>query len=161
MYFETSMGITIAQLQTFVGKDIRRICANGYAAPHDNHCAHFVSHAMGYGFGYTCQAATSGKSPGANLRVHELFSHCSSVGRWADKPIALNSCLVFVTAASHVDVTRKIMANVPQKHVGIFRDGTIWHYSNAHQRVVTQPPGEFVHHYHGSGIELFYGQFPQ
>jgi len=156
------MAIIVPQLHEFLGKNIDTICPNGYAAPHDNHCAHFVSHAMGFRFGYTCQAATSGKSPGANLRVHELFSRCSAVGGWTDRPAALmNGCLVFVTAGSHVNLAAKVMANVPQKHVGIFRNGTIWHYSNAHHRVVTEQPTQFVHHYHGPGIELFYGQFPQ
>jgi hypothetical protein len=149
------------QLNDFVGKNIKTICANGYAAPHDNHCAHFVSHAMGFQFGYTCQTATTGKSAGANLRVHELFSHCLTVGRWTDKPADLTGCLVFVTAVSHVNLATKVMANVPQKHVGVFRNGTIWHYSNLHHKVVTEQPSQFVHHYHGPGIELFYGQFPQ
>jgi hypothetical protein len=52
------------------------------------------------------------------------------------------------------------MANVPKKHVGIYRDGTIWHYSNSKRRVVTQTPQEFSHHYSGKDIALFYGTFP-
>lgn len=155
------MALIVPQLHEFLGKNIRAICNNGYAAPYENHCAHFVSHAMAFRFGYTCKAATSGKFPGANLRVHELFSRCPSVGKWTDRPAALMSgCLVFVTAASHVNLATKTMANVPKKHVGIFRNGTIWHYSNSHDKVVTEQPGQFAHHYPGPGIELFYGQFP-
>jgi hypothetical protein len=150
--------LTAAELNTLLGKNISQICSNGYVNPHDNHCAHFVCHTLGYGFGYTCQAATAGKAPGANLRVHELFARCPGVGRWADKPAQLTTCLVFVTAANHVNVPLKTMANVPKKHVGIFINGTIWHYSNAHHKVVTEQPAQFSHHYPGPGIELFYGQ---
>jgi len=151
--------ITAADLNKYLGKNISDICGNKYAQPADNHCAHFVSHAMNYSFGYTCRAATTGgTSPGANLRVQEVFSRCPTVGRWADKSAALVTCLVFVTGATHVHVATKTMDNVPKKHIGIFINGTIWHYSNSHHKVVTQVPGEFIKHYPGPGIELFYGQ---
>ena len=139
--------------------NISDICDNNYIQAADNHCAHFVSHAMSYSFGYTCKAAVAGAThQGANLRVHEVFSRCLNVGRWADRPAALTSCLVFVTLASNVHVTTKTMDNVPKKHIGIFINGTIWHYSNSHHKVVTQVPTEFIKHYPGPGFALFYGQ---
>jgi len=150
--------ITAADLNKLLGKNISQICGNGYASPHDNHCAHFVCHTLDYSFGYNCKTATAGKSSGASLRVHELFARCPAVGLWADKPASLTPCLVFVTAKSHVNIATKTMSNVPKKHVGIFLNGTIWHYSNAQHKVITQQPTEFSHHYPGPGIELFYGQ---
>ena len=150
--------ITAAELNKFVGKNITGICTNGYTNAADNHCAHFVSHALEYTFGYTCRAAGTGKGPAANLRVHELFGRCPSVGRWDDKPDDLKTCLAFVTARTNVQVPNKLMANVPKKHVGIFIDGTIWHYSNSHHKVMTQNPEDFSHHYPGPDIELFFGQ---
>jgi hypothetical protein len=150
--------VTASDLNKFLGKNIEVMCGNGYVNPHDNHCAHFVSHALGYDFGYTCRTAGTGNGPGADLRVQELFSRCPSVGRWASKPTPLTTCLVFVTAASHVNLATKTMSNVPKKHIGIFINGMIWHYSNSHHKVVTQQPGEFVHHYPGIDIALFYGQ---
>jgi len=152
---------TTAVLNGFLGQNIKAICGNHYAAPNDNHCAHFVSHAAGYGFGYTCKAQSNGRAPGASIRVHELFSHCPSVGNWSNKPGILLSGLVFVTAKEHVNLTKKEMSNVPKKHVGIFIGGTIWHYSNARHKVVTEVPATFVHHYPGPTIELFYGEFPR
>jgi hypothetical protein len=154
------MPISASDLNAWLGKSIGGICGNSYANPNDNHCAHFVSHAMKYEFGYNCKVAGSGKAPGANIRVQELFARCPAVGAWTGRPASLNPCLVFVTSAHNVHLGTKIMNNVPQKHIGIFLNGTIWHYSNAHHKVVTQLPEEFVHHYHGPDIALFYGQFP-
>lgn len=144
-------------LSTYKGKNISAICGNGYNKPGDNHCAHFVSHMMGYTFGYTCRDAGNGKVTGANVRVHELFARCPSVGAWDDRPSELATCLVFVTAESHVNLATKTMMNVPKKHIGICLGSTIWHYSNANHKVVTQTPEQFIHHYPGSDIALFYG----
>lgn len=152
------MPVTSTDLNQYVNKNIKQICGNGYIDAKDNHCAHFVSHVMDYEFGYNCKAAGSGKVAGANLRVHEVFPRCPSVGRWDDKPDTLSPCLVFVTARSNVNVQAKTMANVPKKHIGIFIGGTIWHYSNANHKVMTQLPADFVHHYPGPDIELFYGE---
>jgi hypothetical protein len=154
------MPLTRADLDALVGEDISQICGNGYAAPNDNHCAHFVSHVAGYGFGATCRTMKVGTQPGASIRVQELFAHCPTVGRWVDRPGSLLSCLVFVTAASNVHIKKHQMDNVPRKHVGIFLSGTIWHYSNSQHQVVTQTPEQFIHHYPGSDIALFYGSFP-
>ena len=108
--------VTAGDLNKYLGKNISAICGNGYTAPDNNHCAHFVSHAMEYTFGYTCKAASVGaKAAAANLRVHEVFARCPTVGRWADKPAPLLVCLVFVTASSHVNVAMKAMTNVSSK----------------------------------------------
>jgi hypothetical protein len=152
--------ITQQQLNSYLGKSIGEICQNGYASPHDNHCAHFVSHVLGYRFGVTCQMMGSGKAQGATLRVQELFPHCARVGAWSLRPASLNACLVFITRASNVNLHAKTMANVPRKHVGIFLDGSIWHYSNAQQKAVRQSPGEFSHHYSSPDNAMFFGTLP-
>lgn len=148
-----------ATLDAYRGKHIRDVCGNAYVDDDDNHCAHFVSHVMGFGFGTTCRSMGNGSSPGACIRVQQLFTMCPSVGEW--ETLASTSCLVFVTNRPNVDVRRRRMDNVPRKHVGIYRAGTIWHYSNRLTRVVTQTPSEFVHHYPGPGIALFWGSFPR
>ncbi len=134
--------VSAVDFNRFVGRNISDICGNGFADPNDNHCAHFVSNAMGYSFGYTCKIASRGKLPGVNLRVHEIFACCPTVGHWVDKPIALAACLVFVTNAGNVNVATKTMDNTPRKHIGVFIQGTIWHYSNSRQKVISQTPGE-------------------
>jgi hypothetical protein len=160
-YKSPTKPVTVASLSLVLGKSIADICENGYTASHDNHCAHFVSHMCGFGFGLTCKTmSAAAKQPGANIRVQQLFARCPSVGRWDDHPKELISGLVFVTAKQYVDLEKHIMTNVPKKHVGIFFGDRIWHYSNSQHKVVTQSPEDFVHHYPGPDIALFYGSFP-
>lgn len=115
---------------------------------------------MGFGFGATCRMMSSGKQPGANIRVQELFASCPQVGTWDSRPAGVTTGLVFVTDAKNVDVALKVINNVPKKHIGIFINGTIWHYSNSKSQVVCMPPEQFIHHYPGAGIALFYGTMP-
>ena len=150
---------SVLTLDGYKGKHIKEICGNKYDDESDNHCAHFVSHVMGFGFGTTCRTMGSGKAPGAAIRVHETFGMCPAVGAWDS--LKENACLVFVTDKSNVELAKKLMVNVPKKHVGIHVGGTIWHYSNSQSKVVTQVPSEYVHHYPGAGIALFWGTFPR
>src|SRR4051812_40352680 len=103
--------ITQQQLTAYLGQPIAQICGNNYASPNDNHCAHFVSHAMGYPFGATCRMMSGGPQPGANIRVQEIFPRCLTVGAWASRPPALTPCLVFITNASNVNLATKAMNN--------------------------------------------------
>ncbi len=149
---------TTADLQKYEGKHIKDICGNAYHNDSDNHCAHFVSHVLGFSFGLTCKGMTGKGTKGASLRVHELFAKCPEVGKLADCKAA--ACLVFITKAGNVNLAQKVMSNVPQKHVGVYVDGTIWHYSNGRRMVVSQTPEAFSKHYPGAGFALFYGVFP-
>jgi hypothetical protein len=152
--------ITQQQLNLRLGQAIKDICPNGYANSNDNHCAHYVSHVLGYDFGLTCKTMSAGKFPGVTLRVRDLFKNCPQAGGWNDLPAILQACLVFVTDEHNVDLKHKRIADVPRKHVGIYVNGGIWHYSNSNSKVVKQTPEQFSHHYHGSTIKLFYGTFP-
>jgi len=49
----------------------------------------------------------------------------------------LRECLVFVTSARNVTGNR--MTDCPQKHVGVYLDGTVRHYSNSPGKVVSDP----------------------
>jgi hypothetical protein len=154
------MTTTATTLTALLGQEITGICPLGYADRADNHCAHFVSHVLGYQFGFTCGGMVSGTGTPATIRVHELFARCPSVGSWASKPATLNPCLVFITKASNVDLDARRMTNVPKKHVGIFIDGTIWHYSNTRDQVVKQTPAEFSRHYSAPHNAMFFGALP-
>lgn len=148
-------------LKDLVGKNISNICPNEFTSNAENHCAHFVGHALGHTFGWTCRNQTGkGPQPGANLRVHETFARCPEVGRWADRPPIMMACLVFITKASNVNLATKTMSNVPRKHIGIYLFNTIYHYSNTRDKVVTQTPDEFSHHYSSPHNAMFYGSFP-
>jgi hypothetical protein len=114
---------------------------------------------MGYSFGYKCKEITSkGDGIGVNVRVHEIFNKCPSVGEWKDKPSG--NCLAFVTASTNVNIATKTMQNVPSKHIGICYNDEIYHYSNSRDKVVKQSPADFSKHYKGSNIKVFYGTFP-
>lgn len=152
--------ITLEQLKKFEGKRIDTICGSEYRNNADNHCAHFVSHALGLNFGFTCKHMTGKGDVGANIRVHELFSRCRTVGRWSDRPSHLHECLAFVISAKNVNLGIKQMTNVPKKHVGIFQSGSIWHYSNSGDKVVKQTPEQFARHYSGADIAVFFGEIP-
>ena len=147
-------------LGTYLGKTIGEICPNGYANDADNHGAHFVSHAMGYGFGVTCLTLRRGSGFGANIRVQEIFPRCPTVGSWDSRPVTMTTCLAFVANASNVDVANKVMTNAPGKHVGIYLSGLIYHYSNVQHQVVQQTPEQFSHHYAGPDNAMFYGSLP-
>jgi hypothetical protein len=153
--------VTRAELDALLGQEITRICPVGYSNRNDNHCAHFVSHVLGVRFGFLCSGMVGGgRAAGATIRVHELFPHCGNVGNWDAKPAGLMSCLIFITKASNVNLNAKSIDNVPRKHVGIFVDGDIWHYSNTRDKVVRQTPEEFSHHYPAPHDARFFGEMP-
>ena len=152
--------VTPAQLDALLGQEITRICTIGYTNRADNHCAHFVSHVLGYQFGFTCRGMVVGQGTPGTIRVQELFARCPTVGDWATKPATVIQGLVFITRASNVNLATKTMTNVPRKHVGIFIGGNIWHYSNTRDQVVKQTPAQFANHYAAPDNAMFYGEAP-
>ncbi len=154
-------GITEGTLVAHLGEHISRICAVGYAADSDNHCAHFVSHMLGYRFGATCATMAHGSGTPASIRVQDLFSHCLQAAAWDARPVPLLWGLVFITNASNVHLAQQRMDNVPRKHVGIyFNYGRIYHYSNSRRQVVSQTPAEFSRHYPAPDNAMFWGSAP-
>lgn len=153
---------TVAQLNGLLGKNINEICLCELHGANLNHCAHFVSHVMGYKFGYTCfnQTGKGDRENRGNIRVQEIFPQCPTVGKWDDKPATITKGLAFITDKDNVNIADKTMVNVPRKHIGIFIENTIWHYSNSRDQVVSQTSEQFSHHYSGADITIFYGEFP-
>lgn len=156
------MPLTEANLQALLGKHISQICPLGYAADSDNHCAHFVSHVLGFQFGVTCRTMSRGTGTAASIRVQELFARCLQVGDFDDIPSPLFWGLAFITNARNVNLQSKQMVNIPRKHVGIFIGGmrTIYHYSNANRKVMSQSPDDFSHHYPAPDNAMFWGSTP-
>ena len=153
------MPITEPSPRALLGKHIRDVCPLGYAADTDNHCAHFVSHALGFQFSATCRTMVNGPGTPASIRVQDVFAHCLQVGNWADLPTPLFWGLVFIANARNVNLQNKQMVNIPRKHVGIFFGGlrTIYHYSNSGRQVVSQSPAEFSRHYPAPDNAMFWG----
>ena len=152
--------ITQQQLDSYLGKSIGVICPNGYTTNADQHSAHFLSHLLGYQFGVTCQMMSGGRVVGATIRVQELLSRCKSAGVWSLRPASLSPCLVFITRASNVNLAAKSMSQGPRRHVGIYMNGFIWHYSSARQQVIKEIPSQFKLYYPSSDNAMFYGSLP-
>jgi hypothetical protein len=152
--------ITQQQLDALVGKPIGEICGNGYTNPHDDHCAHFVSHVIGFDFGRTCRMMGTAKAPGANLQIQDVFAKCPRVGLWSLRPTILKTCLVFLTKSTNVNLSAKTIADVPRQHVGIYLNGQIWHYSNRQQKVVRQTATQFGQHHSAPDNAMFFGLLP-
>lgn len=159
-------------LTEYLGKRIDEICPFSLGKKQtENHCAHFVSHVMEYdGFAETCKnytfadKQTAGK--GAAIRVNELFNVLAEFGQWANKPLYMTSCLIFATNSRNMKVgeCRREMKNGPLKHIGIFIDGGVWHYSKEKNQVVKDPQKIFIDKFtrlykKGGQVEFFYGRF--
>ncbi len=148
-------------LMFYMGDHIRSICSNKYHKNNDNHCAHFVSHVMGFNFGFLCRNMTGAGKGGATIRVQDIFTKCQKVGEWSNKPCELSQCIAFVTDSKNIDLKNAKMQNVPKKHVGIYKNGMIYHYSNGRNMVVSQTPAQFENHYRGKDVTVYYGTFPK
>jgi hypothetical protein len=79
----------------------------------------------------------------------------------------LTGCLAFITYVRNVNLRTRTMVNQPNKHVGIFVNGTIDHYANTRDVVAQNTPAEFAARFRRSyghtaerPVGLFYGTFP-
>ena len=66
-------------------------------------------------------------------------------------------CLVFITNPGNVNLSTRVITNVPRKHMGLCTAGFIWHYSNTLHQVVKVPPAQFSNHYPAPDNAMFYG----
>lgn len=150
-------------VKQYLGMNISSLCSNSYHKSSDNHCAHFVSHVLGFRFGFKCRGMSGkgNKDDSASIRVHEVFSKCQKVGKWTSKLSSTKFCLAFVTSSSNVNIKNKVMRNHPRKHIGIFLNGNIYHYSNSKNKVVKQTPAAYANHYSGNDITVYYGTMPK
>jgi hypothetical protein len=149
-------------MESSLGKNIDRICENGFHDASANHCAHFVSHAIGFTFSFNCRQFVGGNKTPANIRVHEIFAKCPRVGRWEDANAAVTQ-LIFVTRKNVVNINTKTMENIPEKHIGVYQNGFVYHYSNGQDRVVKQTVSDFFARFqaaYAGDQGLFFGEFP-
>jgi hypothetical protein len=149
------------KLSETLNKTIADLCQNKFTGAAENHCAHFVCHVLELDSGYDCKTHKNGSHPGSCLRVQELFPECPQVGNWNSAPEGMK--IVFITDKSNVNLTAHTMRNVRKKHVGIFSDGHVYHYSNTQDIVIRQTPTEFLARFqgfYGGNQGLFFGTFP-
>ena len=122
-------------LTEYLGKKMSEICTRSISTKvNENQCAHFVSHVMEYdGFAITCKnQSTADKllpGKGAAIRVNEIFN-VAETGAWSERPLHLTSCLIFVTISGNMSKNGQMLSG-ESKHIGIYLDGVVWHYSSA------------------------------
>lgn len=153
---------SITDLEGYIGKPIDQICTTGLTSETQNHCAHFVSHALGVRLGTLCgdmRYATRGT--GGSIRCDEIYNRLARRGTWETRPThPANGLLIFVTSARNV--VNGTMTNSPQKHVGIFHSGRVFNFSNGQKKVVADFTVEDFHAkfrkaYTGGDVSLYYG----
>jgi hypothetical protein len=163
---EQSKQDLVKKLDLLVEKHISAICPCGFHDDDKNHCAHAVCHALDYQKGlFLCTqlvkpATKELQNKGAGIRVQEVFALCPKVGEGFCENIEnLKPGLIFaISAGASVDVETKSMPNIPKKHIGIFVDNFVYHYSNSRKMWVKVPLEEFKIHY-GEGTQIFWGEF--
>lgn len=154
----------IAQLEALRGKGIADIFPCGFHDPAENHCAHFVGHVLNLSVGLTCTALQGKSGRGAAVRVHEIFAKCDRVGRWKNRPKAEEPLIVFVSRPGNFGVKRKVLRNVPDKHIGILAGGRIYHFSNSKGVVVRRGPRQFLEEFdaiYAGDQALYFGTLPK
>lgn len=139
----------IDKLNSYVGKSISQICSSMIAKINSqNHCAHFVSHALEMHKPGTANCKTFTYSDKLNeniknsfLRVNEIFNNCNKRGLWDIAPKEEKHLLIFTTRESNIisNTNQITMGEHPVKHVGIYHNGLVWHYSNTMRMVKKDP----------------------
>ena len=123
------------------------------------------------GFAVTCKNQTSADKlldgKGAAIRVDNIFNVAAEVGPWTDRPLGLSSCLIFATISGNMRKCGHVLSmdDHQKKHVGIFLDGIVWHYSNTRDGVAKDQEKVFItkfkHNYITAGqtVVFYYGRF--
>lgn len=123
------------------------------------------------GFAVNCKNQTFADKQhterGAAIRVDDIFNIAPEAGQWAQRPQSLTSCLIFVTNSGNLGKigNRLRMKNGAKKHIGIFVDGMVWHYSNTGDQVVKDSLAIFTAKFKnmymvtGQTVEFLYGKF--
>lgn len=167
----------MAKIPTDIGRSLNKhissLCPHSIAKDNTkNHCAHYVSHIMGYEFpGITCKNQTWDDKhsipKGGVIRVDDLFSRSAETGPLSEKPSSLLEYLLFVTISSNIRKSgcSYIMGNNPKKHVGIVTKSKVWNYSNTNNKVVADTLAGFQVKFNssyntaGNTVVFYYGKF--
>ncbi len=167
---QARIGMLSYILHDCLGKHINQICPHGFANPRDSHCAHFVSHVMGYSGRSTCKnqqlKTKDNREPGVLLRVDEIYNVLHHRGMFENNlPSNFNQGIIVVTIKTNVEGPN--IKQHPLKHIGIWHANKVWHYSNGRNQVVMQTLGKFQKDFtasyyqrsNGKKVVYFYGGF--
>jgi len=142
------------ELDFMVGDHISKTCNSALAKINSqNHCAHFVSHALNIHKKGTADCKTFTYKDKHNpavkssfIRVNELFNNCKKRGKWDQATTCDSYRLIFATRESNIDSakTPPVMQDHPVKHIGIYHNGYVWHYSNTLRQVKKDLLAEWI-----------------
>jgi hypothetical protein len=155
---------TQSNLDNALGTTVAQFCGKyGTVGDDVNHCAHFIGHLLSLripgaalcsnvgGSSYTYQERHNGYC----VRVNEVFNSCTGRGRWEDTVPAGTPRFVVATVAGNILRESPLtIGTMSRKHIGIYLNGMVYHYSNTKDKVVKVTIGEFKHHYGRATILL-------
>ena len=154
-------------LEGYVGNKVEDFCENfGTTGDEHNHCAHFVSHVLGFRIGQLCNGmkfeTRKDVDAGRTIRVNDLFNNCPKRGYWKDRPLDLDCCLIFAVLKSEIKNEKGLLSigTHPRKHVGIYFKGKTYNYGNTKDKVRVDGVAHFENLY-GKGTVALYATFPE
>lgn len=165
--------VTRALLAQYLGQSVDDFCnakdqqggALFYKGDSQNHCAHFVSHVLGFRFGELCMSEKYHGTQGRTMRVNDLFNSCENRGPWDERSPSLDPCLIFSTIGSNVTTPKAgkpVMSDNKLKHVGVWIGGEAFNYHNGKKgtEAVATDGLSFFKTLYGSGTVCYYAAFP-
>lgn len=161
--------LTEVSLSKFEGKGPSDFCSTGLVTPDQNHCAHFVCHALSLKVGRPLcgDLKFSTRHTGVTMRVDDVFNYCTVEGFFdADgvRPAPMTSTnAFFVVATIKSNLENRggaiFMKDHPRKHIGIWLGDSVWNFSNGHHKVVRDKADAFfkkMRHAYGAGTTFLY-----
>ncbi|WP_330703036.1 hypothetical protein [Novosphingobium resinovorum] len=140
-------------LAAFEGKGAADFCNTGLTTADQNHCAHFVCHALGFDKATPLcgDMKWATRKTGVTMRVDGLFNYCTVTGVFDDPKtvptdmVGKTAFLVVATLSSNMSETggTLFLGSSPKKHVGIYVDGSVWNFSNGRHKVVKDTVEKF------------------
>jgi hypothetical protein len=160
--------ITEAALDAYLGQSVEDFCSMfGKKGDVHNHCAHWVSHALGFRIGKLCNQMTfehrKRSDDGRSLTVDALFNQCPERDYWDKKPDNLTTCLIFAVLPKGIGKSggTLTMSAIANKHVGIYLNGHAYNYHNKSSEGVHKDSAQFFKSLYGSTTVVLYGTFPK
>jgi hypothetical protein len=138
--------LAFKDLKRFEGRGPGFFCDTALVTPHQNHCAHFVCHAIDLKIGRPLcgDMKFATRHTGVTMRVNDVFNYCTVTGHFAkdgeipDAVKGFNAFFIVATIAANVFATNGMIMihDNPKKHIGICINNKVWNFSNGHHVVV-------------------------
>ena len=161
--------LTAADLAKFEGKGPDFFCNTGLITPAQNHCAHFVCHAINLQVGRPLCGDMTFKTRhrGVTMRVDDVFNYCIVEGFFdKDGEIpgvmkGMNAFFIIATVEGNLMNAGGaiVMHDNPHKHIGICIGEDVWNFSNSNHYVVRDTIATFftkMRHAYGKHTKFLY-----